>query len=114
MSAAAALLSTIFFAQAAEPVDYLKDIKPLLAEKCYACHGALEQKADLRLDTVKAMAAGGTNGPAVLPGRADESLILKHIQAKGGARRMPPPSDGEAFKDDQIVKLRRWIDAGAR
>jgi hypothetical protein len=96
------------------PVDYVKEIKPLLAEKCYACHGALQQKADLRLDTARSMFEGGTSGPVVVAGKGDKSVILDHLLARKGARRMPPPSDGEALKAEQIAKIRRWIDEGAK
>jgi hypothetical protein len=52
----------------AAEVDYLKDIKPLLQERCYACHGGLKQKAGLRVDTVALMKKGGDEGNAVGPG----------------------------------------------
>ncbi len=55
-------------AAAQQRVDYLKDIKPLLREKCFACHAALKQKAKLRLDTALLAKAGGRSGPAVQPG----------------------------------------------
>ena len=62
------------FASAA--VDYLRDVKPLLKEKCFSCHGALKQKAGLRLDTGKLIRQGGKSGPAVLAGKPDESRII--------------------------------------
>ncbi len=46
------------------PFDYVRDVKPLLAKHCYACHGALKQKSGLRLDTVALMRKGGDSGPA--------------------------------------------------
>ncbi len=52
-----------------EAVDYVRQIKPLLKERCYSCHGALKQKAGLRLDTIKFMRAGGAEGPALVPGK---------------------------------------------
>src|SRR5207237_415173 len=78
-----------------EPVDYLRTIKPLLTARCYACHGALQQKADLRLDTARSVRAGGESGPVVVPGRADDSLMIAHVTAMPGKRRMPPMSEGE-------------------
>jgi hypothetical protein len=96
----------------AEP-DYLREVKPILAEKCFACHGALQQKADLRLDTVAAMREGGVHGPALVPGKSGASLLLDHVLERKGHRRMPPPSDGEALSAPQIAKLRGWIDRGA-
>ena len=55
---------------AAEPVDYLRDIKPLLAKNCYECHGAQKQRAGLRLDTAASARKGGNSGAAIVPARA--------------------------------------------
>jgi len=92
---------------------YLQQIKPLLAVRCYACHGALKQEADLRLDTVAAIQAGGGSGPAVVAGRPDESLILQRVATHELDQRMPPEHEGEAFNWQQIEQLRQWIAAGA-
>ena len=54
---------------------YSKQIKPLLQERCYSCHGALKQKSGLRLDTVEAMRKGGSDGPAVVSGQPEKSLL---------------------------------------
>lgn len=97
---------------AAETIDYLRQIKPILAARCYACHGALQQKADLRLDTVKAMREGGDSGPAVLPGNSANSLLIERIRGQG-ALRMPPASDGEEVPEKDIALLRAWLDQGA-
>ncbi len=92
--------------------DYLREIKPLLARQCVLCHGATAPKSDLRLDTAGGARAGGKHGPAVLPGKPDESLLLQVIQ--GSHRelgRMPykrPPLDSS-----QIQQLREWIADGA-
>src|SRR4051812_44289274 len=63
----------------AEPVDSLRQVKPILKGRCYSCHGALKRKAGLRLDTGEAIRRGGDGGPSVEPGRADESLILERV-----------------------------------
>jgi Protein of unknown function (DUF1553)/Protein of unknown function (DUF1549)/Planctomycete cytochrome C len=96
------------------PVNYLREIKPLLAEKCFACHGALQQKAELRLDTVKAMREGGDHGPAIVPGQGERSLLLDRVLGRKGARRMPLASEGEPLNNRQVALLKRWIDQGAR
>jgi mono/diheme cytochrome c family protein len=95
------------------PVDYLRQIKPILAEKCFACHGALQQKAELRVDTVKAILAGGENGPALQPGASERSLLLDRVLGRHGLRRMPPASEGEPLSETQIALVRRWIAEGA-
>lgn len=92
-------------------VDYARDIKPLLKQRCYACHGALKQKARLRLDTVAAMREGGDSGAAIEPGSASDSLILDRVAETDAALRMPP--EGQPLTDEQIDRLRRWIDQGA-
>jgi hypothetical protein len=97
----------------ADPVDYLRDVKPVLAEKCYACHGALQQKSGLRVDTVRFLRRGGDEGPAVVPGHSDQSPLVRHITAAKGARRMPPASAGEPLSGGQVALIRAWIDQGA-
>lgn len=94
-------------------VDYLKSVKPLLRERCYTCHGALKQKADLRLDTVAAMLKGGESGPALKRGGADASILIKKVTATDLEERMPPPHEGEPFSPAQVELLRGWIAAGA-
>src|SRR5262249_35591215 len=98
---------------AAEPVDYLRDVKPLLKARCYACHGALLQKARLRLDTAELIRKGGRSGPAVRPGKSGESILIEAVTGNG-RRRMPPEEQGEALSERQIALLREWIDQGAK
>jgi hypothetical protein len=97
---------------AGEPVDYLRDIKPLLSKRCSACHGALTQKAGLRLDTAAAARKGGESGPAIEPGRASESLMIEAVTGADGWR-MPPEGEGEALSAEDVTRLRAWIDQGA-
>ena len=100
-------------AVAAEPVDYLRDVKPLLRARCWACHGALHQKANLRLDTAAFVRKGGRHGPAVAPGKDADSLLL-HAVLGNGRPRMPPEGEGEALSTPQVALLRAWIEQGAR
>jgi hypothetical protein len=116
MSRACVCTLVFFFAwtakgQADAPIDYLKDIKPLLREKCFACHGGLEQKAKLRLDTAALMKEGGKRGPAIVPGNPDKSLLVERITAKYETERMPP--EGPPLTAGQIAKLKAWIAQGA-
>src|SRR5262245_11148521 len=98
---------------AAEPVDYLKQIKPLLRERCYACHGPLKQRAGLRLDTAALAMKGGDSGPAVKAGDVAGSVLLERVSATDLAERMPPEHEGEPLSPAQISKLRDWVAAGA-
>jgi hypothetical protein len=110
-------VTALFLAAAAparpgEPVDYLKEIKPLLREKCAACHGALKQKARLRLDTAALARKGGRSGPAVRAGDAAGSLLIGRVTAPDPAERMPP--EGPPLAPAQVARLRAWIAQGAR
>jgi hypothetical protein len=91
-------------------VDYLRQIKPILRQACYRCHGALARKARLRLDTRTAIFKGGRGGPAIVPGKPEESLLLERVQAEEGER-MPP--DGAPLSADQVSLLERWVREGA-
>ncbi|MCR9197389.1 MAG: DUF1553 domain-containing protein [Planctomycetaceae bacterium] len=93
-------------------VDYETDIKPLLAEKCAACHGVLRQEAGLRLDARTLMAKGGDSGPAILPGRPSASLIIERVSASDDLQ-MPPHGEGTPLSDAQIARLSDWIAGGA-
>ena len=100
-----ALLSSAVLA-----VDYEKEIKPLLKERCYACHGALKQKADLRLDTAAAMRKGGDNGD-ILAGAP--SLLLQRVTTPDKSDRMPPEGEGSMLTTEQVAKLQAWLAAGS-
>ena len=87
--------------------DYRR-VKELLTAKCFSCHGALKQKAGLRLDTRDLM----LKGEVIVPGEAEESLLVELVEDRG-EERMPPPEEGAALKSGEIALLRRWIDNGA-
>ena len=93
-------------------MDYLRDMKPLLAERCYKCHGASQQKSGLRLDTVAFALKGGENGPSFKPGNSAESLMIQVVKgAHDEIAQMPykkPP-----LAEAQIAVLAAWIDQGA-
>src|SRR5438105_2668430 len=107
------LIASTWLPGQATPVDYVREVKPILAASCYTCHGAIKQKAGLRLDTVALMTEGGDHGTTLIPGKSDESPLLKHILGVKGFKRMPPAADGEALKPAQIAILKRWIEQGA-
>ncbi len=93
-------------------IDYLTQIKPILSDKCYSCHGVLKQESALRLETRSLMIEGGDSGAAIEPGKPDESSLLHRVSASDGDR-MPPPEEGAALKPDEITLLRAWIQQGA-
>lgn len=94
-------------------VTYLETIKPLLAERCYACHGGLAQEAALRLDTIHLMEKGGESGAAIARGRAAESLMLARVADPDPATRMPPEGEGEPLTKQQLAIIEAWLEAGA-
>ena len=99
-------------AKAAEPVDYGRQVKPILKARCYACHGALKQKGHLRLDTGDLIRKGGDQGPAIEPGHADESALIDRLKESDAAQRMPP--EGSPLSAEQIALVQAWIDQGAK
>ena len=101
-------------ARAAEPgkVDYGRDIRPILAQSCYACHGPDDKarKAKLRLD-LRAEAIK----EAIVPGKAADSPLFQRVHSTDPDEVMPPPkSKKPALTKDQIELIRRWIDQGAK
>lgn len=92
-------------------VDYEKEIRPLLKERCYSCHGALKQKGDLRLDTVAAMRKGGDGGDVLAGGHA---LLLERLTTSDKDDRMPPEGEGSMLNEEQVAKIRAWIAEGAK
>jgi hypothetical protein len=100
---------------AAEPVDFNRDIRPILSKNCFACHGRDEEtrEADLRLDTREAATAERDGEAAVLPGNSADSGIIARILSDDPDERMPPADTGMKLKDAEIDLLKRWIDQGA-
>jgi hypothetical protein len=107
------LLAAPGAARAADGVDYLRDVKPVLVEKCYSCHGAWKQKGKLRLETVALIRKGGRDGPAVVPGKPADSPLLDRVATDAAAARMPPPGEGEPLTPEQLALFRRWVEQGA-
>ena len=107
-----AVCSIVSPSVAADPVDYLRDIKPILQERCYACHGALKQKGKLRLDARSLAVEGGKSGAALKPGDAAASLLLERVSDPEESTRMPP--EGKALTAPQIAHLKAWIEQGAK
>ena len=92
---------------------YLETVKPLLTRNCVSCHGADQPKAGLRLDTAAGALLGGHSGPAVLPGKPSDSLLVQVLDGTHpGIERMPyrrTPLD-----PSEVAILRQWITEGAK
>jgi mono/diheme cytochrome c family protein len=94
-------------------VDYLRDVKPIFARRCFSCHGPIQQKSELRLDTAAAMLKGGENGPAITAGKPDDSDLLSYVRSDSDFR-MPPAGEGTPLTSEEIDILTRWIARGAK
>jgi hypothetical protein len=97
-------------------VDYNRDVRPILSDNCFACHGpdAKQRKVKLRLDTREGILGElKSGGRAVVPGKADDSVLLDRVSADEPAMRMPPAKTGKRLTAQQIDVLRRWVEQGA-
>jgi len=94
---------------AADAPDFNRDVRPILADHCFACHGpdAKARKADLRLDLRKDAI------DALAPGKPAESELLRRLLTKDTSEQMPPPKFGKPVKPEQVAILKAWIAAGA-
>jgi hypothetical protein len=90
---------------------YESKIRPVLEKECYACHSAKakELKAGLRLDTRRGLIDGGDSGPAVLPGKPDDSLLIRVIEHASEIAMMPPD---KRLPDEVIADFREWVASG--
>ncbi|MFN5300189.1 MAG: c-type cytochrome domain-containing protein, partial [Planctomycetaceae bacterium] len=85
-------------------------VRPVLVENCQKCHGPAKQWAGLRLDSREAQLKGGDSGPAIVPGKPADSLLIKAVRELDGAVKMPP--EGQ-LTERQIADLEQWIANGA-
>ncbi len=97
-------------------IDFNRDIRPILSENCYVCHGPDEKqrKAKLRLDTRDgALAKLRGGGHAIVPKKIDASELMRRILTDDATERMPPPKSNKKITTSQVDLLRRWIEQGA-
>ena len=110
---AAALLP---FRLAAAPVDFAREVRPILSENCFACHGpdAAKRKAELRLDTKDGAFGKGESGEVVIvPGKPERSEIIRRILSTDPDEVMPPGKEHKKLKPAQVALLKQWIAEGA-
>ncbi len=91
-------------------------IRPLLADNCYKCHSATAEKlkGGLLLDTRDGLLKGGETGPAIVPGKPEQSLLIKAVSYSDPDLQMPPRKDGgKKLSDPQIADLTAWVKMGA-
>ncbi len=113
-------LSSVYaadLAPATPPIDFDRQIRPILSDKCYACHGPDEKKrmANLRLDVKDGGAFSERNGYTIVkPGDSAGSRLYQRVSADKKAFQMPPASTGQQLTPQQIDVIKRWIDGGAQ
>lgn len=98
-------------AHATEPsIDYRLQVRTILSKHCWACHGALKQEAGLRLDASQLIRKGGDDGPVIVAGRPERSVLWQKVTAKLPGR-MPP--EGKPLSAAELATLKTWITQGA-
>jgi Protein of unknown function (DUF1553)/Protein of unknown function (DUF1549)/Planctomycete cytochrome C len=98
--------------QVSEPVDFVRDVRPIFEKHCYDCHSATEQESGLRLDAKALAFKGGDNhGPDIVPGNAAGSPLIQFVTAEDADKVMPP---GGQLSAGEIEILRRWVNEGAQ
>lgn len=106
--------SLLFASDSPESVQALRffeqEVRPLLVDHCFECHGEDKQKAGLRLDARVHWLAGSQNGPVVEPGHPDNSLLIGLVEGRDPKLRMPPK--GESLTEKEVFILRTWLEMG--
>jgi len=98
---------------AAESVSFLRDVKPILARRCFSCHGPSKQEGGLRLDVSdRALTELDSGAHAIVPGDLDQSELIERVTAANESERMPP--SGKPLADTEIQSLKHWISAGGK
>jgi hypothetical protein len=111
-----AALLAVTGAPAGEPVDFNRDVRPILSKNCFACHGpddghrARGLRIDRRDDALKAR----KKGTPIAPAKPEASLLIGRVSAVDDGERMPPAETGNRLSTEQIEILRRWIAEGAK
>jgi cytochrome c553 len=106
------LFSIASAAHGEKPLDYDRDVRPILAQHCFKCHDQEKQKGSLRLDFKPSMLRGGESGePAVVPGNVAKSHLIKVVTTSDPEQLMPPK--GTPLNTEQIAVLQKWIETGA-
>src|SRR5688572_27433914 len=102
-------------ALAQQKLDFNRDVRPILSENCFQCHGFDEKarQADLRLDVADSALADRDGVPALVPGKPGESEVWRRIASTDEAEMMPPPDSHRALTAEQKETIKRWIEQGA-
>jgi hypothetical protein len=110
---AAALLCNALLAA---EIQFNRDVRPILSDKCFHCHGPdnVAREADLRLDTMESAYADRDGGRAIVPGKPELSELISRITHEDPDQRMPPEDSGRNLTANEIETLKRWVEQGAK
>jgi hypothetical protein len=104
------LVATAAAGGATPPADFFeRRVRPILAEKCFACHGPTKQRSGLRLDSREALLRGGDGGKVVIPGDPDQSPLIQAVRQQGDLK-MPPK---DRLSPGAVADLTAWVKMGA-
>lgn len=97
-----------------EKIEFNRDVRPILSDYCFACHGPDKnhREADLRLDTEEGLLGTDGKSGVVKPGNSQESELLRRVLLADGEEKMPPAEFGKQLDENQIKILKQWIDEG--
>ena len=101
---------------AASNIDFAREIRPILSDHCFTCHGpdANKRKGDLRLDLKdSAFGQAESGASAIVPGHPEMSELVKRITSTDPDEVMPPPGESKLLKPEQADLLKRWVEQGA-
>jgi WD40 repeat protein len=107
------LLLVVLCVSVVQETPEFSKVYEVLAKNCASCHNPKELKGELNLESHDALIKGGETGPAVVPGKAAESLLIQLVEHRTKPF-MPPPKKGKKLSAEEIGLLRAWIDAGAK
>ena len=93
-----------------EPINFTDHIRPIMERSCWNCHGEAAQLSDLDLSSREGALEGGTKGPAIVPGRAEDSRLFRMV---AGLDQPSMPMSGDLLSDTELAAVRTWIDEGA-
>lgn len=109
----ATLVASLAVSSAAEPIDFVRDVRPIFEKHCYHCHGEDKEKSGLRLDVKEAAFRGGSgHAPNIIPGKPEESPLVRFVRGDEGEE-LHMPQDGDPLSSEEISLLARWIGEGA-
>src|SRR6185503_7833850 len=110
------LSSAAFAAVPSVSQDYAA-VDAIFNQHCLDCHAAQDPEHGLVLETFESLIKGGETGPAILPGKSQESLLVQMVEgrfAKNGKSKVMPPGKRKKLSPDEIAILKAWIDSGAK